>query len=636
MDEQVTRLVDKAWERFQQIPEDRRFCGIPGSGKTTLSQKVATALNARHATLHPETPATETASLAAFVPMDGYHLTRAQLSAMPDPVHAHARRGAEFTFDGAAFLRLVRALRVPLSSETKPVLAPSFDHAIKDPKPDDIAVLPGHRIVVFEGNYVCLDRQPWREAAALMDERWFVDVDFATARRRLVARHVRAGIAADEDEAGRRADENDLLNGEEIVKNRVPVDEVVVTHSLVAMAAVSVVEVETLVSTDEVASSKKRKSQVEEIEVDLSLPEPPSKKAKRLLKKGKPLPVKPASDDEAEDDGVPPSKTTTKDGKEKRSDYGIWIGNLPFYLTRADLFKWLIDNSGGAITEENITRVNLPMIKASGSKGRLKTDGEEQKPQNRGFAYVDFDSKTAHVAAMALTESELGARRVLIKDSKSFEGRPQKESTSTENGPQKDTNGTPAAKNIASKKIYIGNLSFQTTEDDLRAQFDKCGEIEWLKVATFEDSGRCKGYGWVKFKEPGAAEWAVKGFVKLREEIETEDDFREPKEGEDAETEPKEKKFKTRKWFVNRLHGRELKIDYAEDDQTRYKKRFGKDAPEKKARFQKRNPAAPVGDKEDGASSKPPPAKKSYGNAAVASYLTGSVVKPEGKKITFD
>ncbi|RYP65901.1 hypothetical protein DL769_006187 [Monosporascus sp. CRB-8-3] len=220
MDEQVTRLVNKAWERFQQTPEDRRFCGIPGS---------ATALNARHATLHPETPATETASVAAFVPMDGYHLTRAQLSAMPDPAQAHVRRGAEFTFDGAAFLRLVRALRVPLSSETKPVLAPSFDHAVKDPKPDDIAVLPGHRVVVFEGNYVCLDREPWREAAALMDERWFVDVDFATARRRLVARHMRAGIAADEDEAGRRADGNDLVNGEEIVKNRVPVDEVVVS-----------------------------------------------------------------------------------------------------------------------------------------------------------------------------------------------------------------------------------------------------------------------------------------------------------------------------------------------------------------------------------------------------------------------
>ncbi|KAK7751872.1 hypothetical protein SLS62_006173 [Diatrype stigma] len=238
MEEQVTRLVDKAWEKFQQTPQDRRLLiaigGIPGSGKTTLSQKVATALNARHATLHPETPVTEgTASVAAFVPMDGYHLTRAQLAAMPDPVQAFARRGAEFTFDGPAFLRLVEALRVPLTGASggAVVRAPSFDHAVKDPRPDDIAILPRHRIVVFEGNYVCLGREPWRSAAALMDERWFVDVPFDVARRRLVRRHVAAGIARDADEAARRADENDLVNGRLIVEERAsPIDETIVSR----------------------------------------------------------------------------------------------------------------------------------------------------------------------------------------------------------------------------------------------------------------------------------------------------------------------------------------------------------------------------------------------------------------------
>ncbi|GAW25260.1 putative kinase-related protein [Rosellinia necatrix] len=227
MDAQVARLVDKAWERFQQTPKDHRFMiaigGIPGSGKTTLSKRVTRELNARHARLHPE----DAGPIAAFVPMDGYHLTRAQLSAMPDPAAALARRGAEFTFDGAAFLALVRALRRPVGGET--VLAPSFDHAVGDPRPGDIAVRPGHRAVVLEGNYVALDAGPWREAAALFDERWFVDVDFAVARRRLVARHVAAGLARDAREAARRADENDLVNGRLIVENRVPVHEVIVS-----------------------------------------------------------------------------------------------------------------------------------------------------------------------------------------------------------------------------------------------------------------------------------------------------------------------------------------------------------------------------------------------------------------------
>ncbi|KAI6084637.1 RNA-binding domain-containing protein [Hypoxylon rubiginosum] len=411
-------------------------------------------------------------------------------------------------------------------------------------------------------------------------------------------------------------------------------------------------------------SSKKRKQEIDEIEVDLALPEPPSKKAKRLLKKGKPLPPKPNSDDEAaeSEDELPIPKTAgkgakDKDGKSKRSEHGIWIGNLPFTLTRVELFKWLIDNSGGAIKEESITRVNLPTSKESSRQRRVP--GEEAPPrQNRGFAYVDFDAEPAAVAAMALTEAELWGRKVLIKSSKSFEGRPTKEaaraaaiSTGANGDPVTEKKGASAAAAAPpSRKIYVGNLSFQATEEDLREHFEKCGEIEWLKVATFEDSGKCKGFGWVKFKEPEAAGWAVKGFVKIREEIETEDDFRDKDEpaaeGEDSNSgeEKEEKKFKMRKWWVNRLRGRELKIELAEDDQTRYRKRYGKDAPPDRKKMLgkkgdsggvRRGADGAIGN-ENGAEGAREKKKSGYGDAAVASYLTGAVVKPEGKKITFD
>lgn len=346
--------------------------------------------------------------------------------------------------------------------------------------------------------------------------------------------------------------------------------------------------------TDE--SSKKRKSQIDQIEVDLSLPEPPSKKAKRLLKKGKTLPTKPASDDEKEvDDGldVPSSKPKDKGGKEKkskRSEYGVWIGNLPFTMTRLDLFKWLIDQSGGAIQEANITRVNLPTSKLPPRPPPPGYEGaadEKPRPQNRGFAYVDFDTEVAAMAAMSLTETELNGRNVLIKSSTNFEGRPQAGAAAAGGDgatAQAGSNGTRPGKGgpEGSRKIYVGNLAFQSTEDDLWAHFEKCGEIDWVKVATFEDTGKCKGYGWVKFKQVEAAESAVKGFVKIREEIPTEDDFRDSKEDKAAEEGAKEEqKFKMRKWWVNRLRGRELKVEFAEDDQVRYKKRFGKDAPKR-------------------------------------------------------
>ena len=159
--------------------------------------------------------------------MDGYHLSRAQLDAMPDPKNAHARRGASFTFDGESFFDLVKKLREPICPETQPLYAPSFDHSIKDPVDDDIAIATSVRIVVFEGNYCSLDKEPWKQAAELMDERWFVDVDFTVARNRLIHRHVKAGIAANEEEAGKRADENDLVNGQEIVDHRLDVHELV-------------------------------------------------------------------------------------------------------------------------------------------------------------------------------------------------------------------------------------------------------------------------------------------------------------------------------------------------------------------------------------------------------------------------
>lgn len=159
--------------------------------------------------------------------MDGYHLSRAQLSAMPDPATAHARRGAAFTFDDKAFLELVKKLREPLCPESTTIYAPSFDHAIKDPVDNDIPIPTSARVIVLEGNYLSLNKGLWKEAAQLMDEIWFIDVDFDTARERLVGRHVKARIAPTKEEADKRVMENDLVNGKEIVENRVEVQELI-------------------------------------------------------------------------------------------------------------------------------------------------------------------------------------------------------------------------------------------------------------------------------------------------------------------------------------------------------------------------------------------------------------------------
>lgn len=198
---------------------------IPRTGKTTLAAKVASKLNEMYAESHPGL--SPHAKIATFLPMDGYHLTRAQLDAMKDPRTAHARRGAAFTFDAPAFLELVKKLREPICPETGTIYAPSFDHAVKDPVANDLPIARSSRIVVMEGNYLSLKKGEWKEAAELMDELWFVEVDEDVARQRLTKRHVASGIAANEEEGRKRADENDLVNGREIIEGRLEVHEVI-------------------------------------------------------------------------------------------------------------------------------------------------------------------------------------------------------------------------------------------------------------------------------------------------------------------------------------------------------------------------------------------------------------------------
>jgi pantothenate kinase len=84
--------------------------------------------------------------------MDGFHYTRAQLGAFPDPKDAHYRRGAVDTFDADAWSELVHRLRNMRREETIDV--PGFDHAVKDPEEGKIQIPGSSRIILFEGNYL--------------------------------------------------------------------------------------------------------------------------------------------------------------------------------------------------------------------------------------------------------------------------------------------------------------------------------------------------------------------------------------------------------------------------------------------------------------------------------------------------
>lgn len=59
------------------------------------------------------------------------------------------------------------------------------------------------------------------------------------------------------------------------------------------------------------------------------------------------------------------------------------------------------------------------------------------------------------------------------------------------------------------KNLFVGNLSFQTTESDLRAMFEPFGQIERVHIATDRDTGQARGFAFVEMANDDEAKKAM-------------------------------------------------------------------------------------------------------------------------------
>lgn len=369
------------------------------------------------------------------------------------------------------------------------------------------------------------------------------------------------------------------------------------------------------VTTGEEKKRKKRTTDEAELEIDVNAPEPPSKKALRKAKKQK------TTDDAGPEEERPAPKVAEPEevdlkrlnGLEgERSKFGVWIGNLAFTVGKKDVYKFLTENQKSPIPGDQITRLHLP-------------PGRDNRAQNKGFAYVDFTNQEYVDRAVGLSETLLTGRPLLIKDAHNFEGRPETSKTQA---------FVQAQARPPNRKIFVGNLPFDTTKEFLEKHFRVCGTIQKTQVATFEDSGKCKGYAWVEFDDMEAAETAMKGRVTI-----------------DHPKSPTGKKT----IYLSRMGESKLRMEFAEDATSRYNKRFGKSAGAEQDTATVRDAdegegatenAKPFKRQASGPSRKgfrnEKPAKKSKGpdttrySADTVNKLTGAMVEGKGQKISFD
>ena len=54
------------------------------------------------------------------------------------------------------------------------------------------------------------------------------------------------------------------------------------------------------------------------------------------------------------------------------------------------------------------------------------------------------------------------------------------------------------------KSLYVGNLPWSATEDDVRDLFAPYGEVTSVKLVSDRETGRARGFGFVEMEEPGA------------------------------------------------------------------------------------------------------------------------------------
>ncbi|CAM3337509.1 nucleoside/nucleotide kinase family protein [Stackebrandtia soli] len=172
--------------------------GEPGVGKSTLAEALLDGSRARGVPTER-------------VAMDGFHLADRQL----DRLNRRDRKGAIDTFDAHGYLALLRRVATELDHT---VYAPAFDRTREEPVAGAVAVPPGTRLVVTEGNYLLDDAAPWHEVRAALTETWFCETDSALRRRRLIDRHVHFGKSP--DAARHWVDTVDEINAARVVAHR--------------------------------------------------------------------------------------------------------------------------------------------------------------------------------------------------------------------------------------------------------------------------------------------------------------------------------------------------------------------------------------------------------------------------------
>lgn len=167
------------------------LAGPPASGKSTLAERLSARLN-------DVAPGS-----AAILPMDGYHFDDRVLEMRG----LRSRKGAPETFDVGGFRHMLQRLK---RNEEAEIAVPVFDRDLEIARAGARLIPSSVSRIIVEGNYLLLERPPWRDLREVFDMTVTIDVPEAILRKRLLQRWRDYGLA--DEEVLAKVEKNDLPN----------------------------------------------------------------------------------------------------------------------------------------------------------------------------------------------------------------------------------------------------------------------------------------------------------------------------------------------------------------------------------------------------------------------------------------
>ncbi|KAK4662547.1 Phosphatidylinositol-3-phosphatase SAC1 [Podospora pseudopauciseta] len=118
--------------------------------------------------------------------------------------------------------------------------------------------------------------------------------------------------------------------------------------------------------------------------------------------------------------------------------------------------------------------------------------------RSKGVGYVEFKNEDSVQAALQLTGQKLLGIPVIVQLTEAEKNRQVRNPDATGNHPN----------SIPFHRLYVGNIHFSITEQDLQNVFEPFGELEFVQLQK-DDTGRSRGYGFVQFRDATQAREAL-------------------------------------------------------------------------------------------------------------------------------